>query len=70
MKNESYTVACELLKERYARPVKIIFPHIQKLLKLGSDDGKDLKVVQDMLLLHIRRLETWCGWSQICSVLV
>ena len=55
--NESYTVACELLKERYARPAKIIFAHIEKLLQLGIDDGKDLKVVQDMLLLHIRSLE-------------
>ncbi|KAF0305783.1 hypothetical protein FJT64_022657 [Amphibalanus amphitrite] len=38
-----------LLKERFARPAAIIFAHIEKLLKLGSKDEKELKMIQDEL---------------------
>ncbi|XP_043236487.1 uncharacterized protein LOC122388955 isoform X3 [Amphibalanus amphitrite] len=55
--SENYKVACDILKERFARPAQIIFAHVEKLLKLGVHDSKDLKSVQDSLLLHIRSLE-------------
>ena len=51
----NYEVACKILKARFARPAKVIFAHIEKLLKMGS--GSDLKSVQDELLVHIRSLE-------------
>ena len=54
---DNYVTACQLLKERFARPAAIIFAHIEKLLKLGSKDQKDLKMLQDELLLHVRSLE-------------
>ena len=53
----NYKVACDLLKERFARPALIIFAHVDRLLKLGARDHKDLKSIQDELLLHVRSLE-------------
>ena len=35
--------------ERFARPPQIIFAHMEKLLKLGVRDSKDLKSVIDSL---------------------
>ncbi|KAF0302183.1 hypothetical protein FJT64_025727 [Amphibalanus amphitrite] len=42
-------LTASLLKERFARPAAIIFAHIEKLLKLGSKDEKELKMIQDEL---------------------
>ena len=54
----NYKVACEILKERFARPARIIFAHVEKLLVLGTErQDMTLKAVQDSLLLHIRSLE-------------
>ncbi|KAJ8042348.1 hypothetical protein HOLleu_13378 [Holothuria leucospilota] len=59
-----YDIACNLLKERYGRPEKIIFAHIQGLLSLASPSTKGraplsmLWKMQDELLSHIRSLET------------
>ena len=53
----NYKVACDLLKERFARPALIIFAHVDRLLRLGVRDHKDLKSIQDELLLHVRSLE-------------
>ena len=54
---DNYEIACDLLIERYARPSRIIFTHIDRLLMLRLCDGNDLKSVQDALLLHVRSLE-------------
>ena len=53
----NYSVACEILQERFARPAKVIFAHIEKLLGLGSGRDCDLKTIQDELLVHIRSLK-------------
>ena len=58
-----YDIACNLLKERYGRPEKIIFAHIQGLLSLASPSTKGcaplsvLWKMQDELLSHVRSLE-------------
>ena len=53
----NYEVACDILKARFARPAKVIFAHIEKLINLGSGSESDLKPIQDELLVHIRSLE-------------
>ena len=58
-----YDIACNLLKERYGRPEKLIFAHIQGLLSLASPATKGraplpmLWKMQDELLSHVRSLE-------------
>ncbi|KAJ8018051.1 hypothetical protein HOLleu_44175 [Holothuria leucospilota] len=59
-----YSVACDLLKERYGKPEKIIFAHIQALLNLSPPQSKGrltlpvLWNMQDELLAHVRSLES------------
>ena len=60
----NYTVACKLLKERFGKPERIVFAHIQALLGLsmpskpqGSKYVSALRKLQDDLLTHIRSLE-------------
>ena len=60
----NYEVACDLLKERFGRPEKIIFAHVQGLLNIsstprakGADYISSLWKLQDELLRHIRSLE-------------
>ena len=59
-----YSVACDLLKERYGKPEKIIFAHIQALLHLSPAQSKGrltlpvLWNMQDELLAHVRSLES------------
>lgn len=60
----NYKVACDLLRERYGRPEKIIFAHVQGLLNIssapkakGADYISFLWKLQDELLRHIRSLE-------------
>ena len=58
-----YETAKEILKKRYGRKEKIIFQHIQELLKLnvnvphGNFKTSTLWALQDKLLGHIRSLE-------------
>ena len=49
--------ACLILKNRYGRPEKLRFMHIQQMLQLKSSACGDLKKLQDTLLVHIRSLE-------------
>ena len=56
-----YGVACKLLEERFGRPEKIIFSHIQGLLTLtveaaGSSLAR-LRTIQDQILVHVRSLD-------------
>ncbi|XP_071530438.1 uncharacterized protein [Panulirus ornatus] len=61
----NYAVACNLLKERYGKPERIVFAHIQALLGLSlpfKPQGSTtyvsaLRNLQDDLLIHIRSLE-------------
>lgn len=61
----NYTVACKLLKERFGKPERIIFAHIQALLGLSMPSKPQgskcyvsaLRKLQDDLLTHIRSLE-------------
>ena len=64
---KNYSVACKLLEERYGRPERIIFAHIQALLSLQPlpsssqrFSGSRISALwqqQDMLLSHVRSLE-------------
>ena len=49
--------ACELLRNRYGRPEKLRFLHIEQMLNLKASACGDLKKLQDTLLVHIRSLE-------------
>ena len=60
----NYPIACKLLKERFGRPERIIFAHIQALLNISmpskSPTSKyvaSLWKLQDELLTHVRSLE-------------
>ena len=61
----NYEVACELLEQRYGRPERIVFAHIQALLSLqsapavqkGTSRVVSLWQLQDTLLSHVRSLE-------------
>ena len=64
---DNYSVACDMLKERFGRPERMIFAHIQALLNVnrpmpvkvqGSSYISSLWKLQDELLSHIRSLET------------
>ena len=61
----NYKTACDLLKERFGRPERIIFSHVQALLNgnvpvkgKGSKYVSQLWSLRDELLTHIRSLET------------
>ena len=60
----NYVIACDLLKERYGRPERIIFQHVQSLLSSSTPvKSKGPKYVsrlwsmRDEFLTHIRSLE-------------
>lgn len=60
----NYTVACDLLKERFGRSERIIFAHVQGLLNIslpprgkGANYVDSLWKLQDQLLRHVRSLE-------------
>ena len=57
-----YTIACQILCERFGRKERIIFAHIQNLLNVSTPSANKNKVsslwtLQDDLLAHIRSLE-------------
>ena len=57
-----YTIACQILCERFGRKEHIIFAHIQNLLNVSTPSANKNKVsslwtLQDHLLAHIRSLE-------------
>ncbi|XP_066958135.1 uncharacterized protein [Macrobrachium rosenbergii] len=62
----NYKVACELLKERFGRPERIIFAYVQGLLNDSfAPRSKGTYVesswkLQDQLLRHVRSLEALC----------
>ena len=49
--------ACDMLKNRYGRPEKLRFLHIEEMLNLKVSACGDLRKLQDTLLVHIRSLE-------------
>ncbi|XP_066940957.1 uncharacterized protein [Macrobrachium rosenbergii] len=60
----NYPIACKMLKERFGRPERIIFAHIQALLGItmpaknpSSGNVSSLWKLQDELLTHVRSLE-------------
>ncbi|XP_066974334.1 uncharacterized protein [Macrobrachium rosenbergii] len=60
----NYKSACELLKERYAKPNKIISAHIQDLMQLALSRRSKydnqllaLRKLQDDMIAHVRSLE-------------
>ncbi|XP_066958115.1 uncharacterized protein [Macrobrachium rosenbergii] len=60
----NYNSACELLKERYAKPNKIISAHIQDLMQLALSRRSKydnqllaLRKLQDDVIAHVRSLE-------------
>ena len=57
LSSSNYSVACDLLKERFGRAERIVFTHVQSLLAFSSQDCSDLRKLQDGLLVHIRSLE-------------
>lgn len=64
LSSANYKVACDLLKERFGRPERIIFAHVQGLLNIslpprakGAGQCESLWKLQDQLLCHVRSLE-------------
>ena len=59
---QHYRVACQILQERFGRKERIIFKHVQELLNLSSvtknNSMSGLQKLQDMLLSHVRSLES------------
>ena len=59
---QHYRVACQILQERFGRKERIIFKHVQALLNLSSvtknNSMSGLQKLQDMLLSHVRSLES------------
>lgn len=62
--SENYQVACDLLKDRYGKPERIIFAHVQALLcghvnlnQNGTKSVAQLWKLRDEILTHIRSLE-------------
>lgn len=55
----NYNIACSSLKERFGRPERIVFSHIQELLNLQitGADTEALWTMYDSLQGHIRSLE-------------
>lgn len=65
LSSANYKVACDLLKERFGRPERIIFAHVQGLLNVsllprakGANQCDSLWKLQDQLLCHVRSLES------------
>lgn len=60
--SQHYTDACKLLKERYGRKEKIVFAHIQSLLRMGTtpsntiQSASELSHLYDELQSHVRSL--------------
>ena len=58
---EHYTVACDILQERFGRTELIVFSHIQSLLNLKPDEKQKsavakLRSLMDQLNIHVRCL--------------
>ncbi len=60
----NFPIACKMLKERFGKPERIIFAHIQALLNIdmpvkssGSKYISSLWKMQDQLNSHVRSLE-------------
>ncbi|XP_068232198.1 uncharacterized protein [Palaemon carinicauda] len=71
----NYPVACKLLKERYYKPERIIFAHVQALLNgevninvSGSKGVAQLWKLRDDILIHIRSLEALGITGKQCEV--
>ena len=71
----NYPVACKLLKERYDKPERIIFAHVQALLSChvninvsGPKGVTQLWKLRDDILVHIRSLETLGVTGKQCEV--
>lgn len=71
----NYPVACNLLKERYKKPERIIFAHVQELLNghvninVGGPRGvAQLWKLRDDILVHIHSLETLGVTGKQCEV--
>ncbi|KAK3892841.1 hypothetical protein Pcinc_003312 [Petrolisthes cinctipes] len=71
----NYSVACGLLKERYNKPERIIFAHVQALLngQVNISSGGQKGVAQlwklrDDILVHIRSLEALGVTGKQCEV--
>ena len=59
LKAVNYKIACELLKQRYGRPERIIFAHVQELLVLevpSTPSVEELWKTYNSLQSHIRSL--------------
>ena len=57
LSSENYVATVQILKDRYGKPEKIVFSHVQALLSLGCADFDTLKKLKDELLVHVRSLE-------------
>ncbi|XP_068229312.1 LOW QUALITY PROTEIN: uncharacterized protein [Palaemon carinicauda] len=71
----NYQVACKLLKERYHKPERIIFAHVQALLNgevninvSGPKGVAQLWKLRDDILIHIRSLEALGITGKQCEV--
>ncbi|XP_064093856.1 uncharacterized protein LOC135206369 [Macrobrachium nipponense] len=71
----NYPVACNLLKERYYKPERIIFAHVQALLKgqvninvSGPKGVAQLWKLRDDILIHICSLEVLGVTGKQCEV--
>jgi len=71
----NYPVACDLLKERYGKPERIIFAHVQALLDghvninvSGPKGVAQLWKLRDEILIHIRSLEALGITGKQCEV--
>ncbi len=73
--SENYQVACDLLKDRYGKPERIIFAHVQALLcghvnlnQNGTKSVAQLWKLRDEILTHIRSLEALGVSGKQCEV--
>ena len=57
LSSDNYEATVKILKDRYGRPERIVFSHVQSLLSLGCAEFDSLKKLKDRLLVHIRSLE-------------
>ena len=60
LSGDNYTVACDLLKDRYGKKERIIFAHVQALLSLKEKHGRtstqELRKLYEELMTHVRSL--------------
>jgi len=58
---KQYAVACKILNDRFGKPEKIIFKHVQELLSMSALGKQSsltfLRKLQDKVLSHVRSLE-------------